>query len=183
MKQQTLAMAADQSAQYEQYRKPTKRDVFLATMEQIVPRREPAGPKRLDELLERARVNRCQEHPGASVRLGADGAGANGQGTSPAADPVEEHGWRHPDAVRQAGPCGADRSRGEGLLDGTDDRAPRGAATKRRGVIELNEERHVCRHEGSGRRKPRLDLAPRPDALPRRAAFRGAPAGVPISGW
>jgi hypothetical protein len=37
MKQQTLAMAADQNAQYEQYRKPTKRDVFLATMEQIVP--------------------------------------------------------------------------------------------------------------------------------------------------
>ncbi|HBO1345057.1 IS5 family transposase [Pseudomonas aeruginosa] len=37
MKQQTLAMAADQNAQYEQYRRPTKRDVFLATMEQIVP--------------------------------------------------------------------------------------------------------------------------------------------------
>jgi len=37
MKQQTLAVAADQNAQYEQYRKPTKRDVFLATMEQIVP--------------------------------------------------------------------------------------------------------------------------------------------------
>jgi transposase, IS5 family len=36
MKQQTLAMAADQNAQYERYRKPTKRDVFLATMEQIV---------------------------------------------------------------------------------------------------------------------------------------------------
>ena len=37
MKQQTLAMAADQNAQYERYRKPTKRDVFLATMERIVP--------------------------------------------------------------------------------------------------------------------------------------------------
>ena len=37
MKQQTLAMAADQNAQYEQYRKPTRRDVFLATMEKIVP--------------------------------------------------------------------------------------------------------------------------------------------------
>lgn len=37
MKQQTLAMADDQNAQYEQYRKPTKRDAFLATMEQIVP--------------------------------------------------------------------------------------------------------------------------------------------------
>jgi len=37
MKQQTLAMAADQNAQYEQYRKPTRRDVFLATMERIVP--------------------------------------------------------------------------------------------------------------------------------------------------
>ena len=37
MKQQTLAMAADQNAQYEPYRRPTKRDAFLATMEQIVP--------------------------------------------------------------------------------------------------------------------------------------------------
>ena len=37
MKQQTLAMADDQNAQYERYRKPTRRDVFLATMEQIVP--------------------------------------------------------------------------------------------------------------------------------------------------
>lgn len=37
MKQQTLAMAVDQNTQYEQYRKPTKRDVFLATMEQVVP--------------------------------------------------------------------------------------------------------------------------------------------------
>jgi len=37
MKQQTLAMAADHNAQYEQYRRPTKRDAFLAAMEQIVP--------------------------------------------------------------------------------------------------------------------------------------------------
>ena len=37
MKQQTLAMAADQNAPYEQYRRPTRRDVFLARMEQIVP--------------------------------------------------------------------------------------------------------------------------------------------------
>jgi IS5 family transposase len=37
MKQQTLAMAADQNAHYEQFRKPTRRDLFLATMEQIVP--------------------------------------------------------------------------------------------------------------------------------------------------
>jgi IS5 family transposase len=37
MKQQTLAMAADQQSQYERYRKPTKRDAFLATMEQVVP--------------------------------------------------------------------------------------------------------------------------------------------------
>ena len=37
MKQQTLAVSADQNAQYEQYRKPTRRDVFLTTMEQIVP--------------------------------------------------------------------------------------------------------------------------------------------------
>jgi IS5 family transposase len=37
MKQHTLAMAADQNAEYEQYRKPTRRDVFLATMEEVVP--------------------------------------------------------------------------------------------------------------------------------------------------
>ena len=37
MKQQTLAMAADDNAQYEKYRKPTRRDAFLATMEQVVP--------------------------------------------------------------------------------------------------------------------------------------------------
>jgi transposase, IS5 family len=37
MKQQTLAMACDQNGAYEQYRKPTRRDVFLATMEQVVP--------------------------------------------------------------------------------------------------------------------------------------------------
>ena len=37
MKLQTLAMAADQGAGFEQYRRPTKRDVFLETMEQIVP--------------------------------------------------------------------------------------------------------------------------------------------------
>ncbi len=36
MKQQTLAMA-DDNAQYERYRRPTRRDTFLATMEQIVP--------------------------------------------------------------------------------------------------------------------------------------------------
>lgn len=51
MKQQTLAMAADQNAAYERYRRPTRRDVFLATMEQIVPWRalcsviEPHYPK------------------------------------------------------------------------------------------------------------------------------------------
>ena len=37
MKQQTLAMAADQNAQFERYRKTTRRDTFLATMEQVVP--------------------------------------------------------------------------------------------------------------------------------------------------
>lgn len=37
MKQQTLAMAADQGDGFEQPRRPTRRDVFLATMEQIVP--------------------------------------------------------------------------------------------------------------------------------------------------
>ena len=37
MKQQTLATAADQGAGFEQYRRATKRDVFLATMNEIVP--------------------------------------------------------------------------------------------------------------------------------------------------
>lgn len=37
MKQQTLAAAADQGGGFEQYRRATKRDVFLATMETIVP--------------------------------------------------------------------------------------------------------------------------------------------------
>ena len=37
MKQQTLAMAADQSESFERYRRPTRRDEFLATMERIVP--------------------------------------------------------------------------------------------------------------------------------------------------
>lgn len=51
MKQQTLATAADQGAGFEQYRRATKRDVFLATMEEIVPWRalceviEPHYPK------------------------------------------------------------------------------------------------------------------------------------------
>ena len=52
MKQQTLATAADQGAGFEQYRRSTKRDVFLATMNEIVPWRalyeviEPLYPKR-----------------------------------------------------------------------------------------------------------------------------------------
>jgi IS5 family transposase len=37
MKQQTLAAAADQGAGFEQYRRATRRDVFLATMSEIVP--------------------------------------------------------------------------------------------------------------------------------------------------
>ena len=37
MKQQTLAMAADQGAGFERYRRPTKREVFLQTMNEIVP--------------------------------------------------------------------------------------------------------------------------------------------------
>jgi IS5 family transposase len=37
MTQQTLAMAADQGAGFEQHRKPTRRDEFLATMNRIVP--------------------------------------------------------------------------------------------------------------------------------------------------
>jgi IS5 family transposase len=52
MKQQTLAMAADQNAEFERYRKPTRRDQFLATMEKVVPWEqlcsviEPHYPKR-----------------------------------------------------------------------------------------------------------------------------------------
>ena len=41
MKQQTFAAAADQGAGFEQYRRATKRDVFLATMDEIVPCQEP----------------------------------------------------------------------------------------------------------------------------------------------
>lgn len=37
MKQQTLAMAADQNAEFERDRRPTRRDQFLAMMEQVVP--------------------------------------------------------------------------------------------------------------------------------------------------
>ena len=37
MKQKTLAMAADQSESFERYRRPTRRDEFLATMDRIVP--------------------------------------------------------------------------------------------------------------------------------------------------
>lgn len=37
MKQQTLAAAADQGAGFERHRRATKRDVFLATMNEIVP--------------------------------------------------------------------------------------------------------------------------------------------------
>jgi IS5 family transposase len=40
MKQQTLAMAADQGDVFERYRKPTRRDTFLATMDEIVPWQE-----------------------------------------------------------------------------------------------------------------------------------------------
>ena len=37
VKQQTLAMAADQASEFALYRRPTKRDVFLQTMNEIVP--------------------------------------------------------------------------------------------------------------------------------------------------
>lgn len=37
MRQHTLAMAEDQGTDFELYRRPTKRDVFLATMEKVVP--------------------------------------------------------------------------------------------------------------------------------------------------
>ena len=51
MKQQSLAAAADEGAGFEQYLRATKRDVFLATMNEIVPWRalceviEPHYPK------------------------------------------------------------------------------------------------------------------------------------------
>lgn len=37
MKQQTLAMAADQNTEFERFRRPTRRDRFLATMDRLVP--------------------------------------------------------------------------------------------------------------------------------------------------
>ena len=37
MKQQTLAMAADQNTEFERFRRPTRRDQFLAAMERLVP--------------------------------------------------------------------------------------------------------------------------------------------------
>jgi len=37
MKQQAQAMAADQGSEFEHYRKPTRRDEFLKTMNAIVP--------------------------------------------------------------------------------------------------------------------------------------------------
>lgn len=40
MKQQSLAVASDEGAGFEQYRRPTRRDVFLATMNEIVPWQE-----------------------------------------------------------------------------------------------------------------------------------------------
>jgi transposase, IS5 family len=40
MKQQTLAMAADDNTGFEPYHRPTRRDAFLATMGQIVPWQE-----------------------------------------------------------------------------------------------------------------------------------------------
>jgi IS5 family transposase len=40
MKQRTLAMVTDQEAGFERYRRPTKRDVFLAMMDEIVPWQE-----------------------------------------------------------------------------------------------------------------------------------------------
>jgi hypothetical protein len=43
MKQQTLAVAAQDNTGFEQHRRPTRRDQFLATMEQIVPWAELCG--------------------------------------------------------------------------------------------------------------------------------------------
>ena len=36
MKQQTLAMSADHNVHFEKYRKPTRRDKFLATMDKLI---------------------------------------------------------------------------------------------------------------------------------------------------
>jgi len=43
MKQQTLSMAADCNEQYEKYRKPTRRDAFLAALEGLVPWAAPSS--------------------------------------------------------------------------------------------------------------------------------------------
>ena len=43
MKQQTLAMAADQNAGFEQFCKPTRRDELLDTMNLIIPWAEMAS--------------------------------------------------------------------------------------------------------------------------------------------
>jgi hypothetical protein len=48
MKQQTLATTADQSASFDRYRKPTRRDESLATMNAIVPWTALCEPIQLD---------------------------------------------------------------------------------------------------------------------------------------
>ncbi len=79
MKQQTLAVAADQNATYERYRKPTRRNAFLATMERIVPWAalieviEPHYPKvgngRPPVGLERMLLRVNQGERGASIKV------------------------------------------------------------------------------------------------------------------
>ena len=69
MKQQTLAMAADQSG-YEQHRKPTRRDEFLATMEAIVPCKN-AGKAR-DPQMHQTRKGK-QWYFGMKLHIGVDG--------------------------------------------------------------------------------------------------------------
>jgi hypothetical protein len=68
MKQQTLAVSAHQNTQYEQYRKPTSCDAFLAAMEQIVPWAalceviEPHYPKALAGDLTKAMLEEINAH-------------------------------------------------------------------------------------------------------------------------
>jgi IS5 family transposase len=53
MKQATLAAAADQGAEFERFRRPTRRDIFLQTMDTIVPHYPKAGKGRPPIGLER----------------------------------------------------------------------------------------------------------------------------------
>jgi hypothetical protein len=60
MKQQTLAMAADQG--FEQHRRPTRRDELLDTMHRIVPWEALCAVVALSEARQRAAANRTGAH-------------------------------------------------------------------------------------------------------------------------